>query len=125
MFERVEEGKGGKGGLTVTNSGDSVISERWLLRRGCKPTGTKDAEEEEGVVLFVDGASDEEEEAGVELPLDDPESRSRIGLRGTGRVGRFPSLSDGGEESEDSRSGDEVSSSSSPLGYAAHEVCTW
>jgi len=112
-------------GLTVTKSGDSeMFSERCELRRGCRPIGTKDAEDEEGVVLFVDGTSEEEEDAGVELPLDDPERRSRTGLRGTGSEALL-SLSDGGEESDSSSGCDEVSSSSRPLGYAAQEDCTW
>ena len=107
--------------LTVTKSGDSVMfEERCEVRRGCRPIGTKEAEDEDGVVLFVDGVSEEEEDdAGVEVPLEGPDSRSKVGLRGTGREeDGFPdSLSEGGEESEDSSSGCSSSSSSSrPLG---------
>jgi hypothetical protein len=102
-------------------SGDSVMfEERWEVRPGCSPIGTKEVEDEDGVVLFVDGDNEEEEDdAGVELPLEELKSRSKIGLRGTGTEDDgFPdSLSEGGEESEDSSSGCSSSSSSSrPLG---------
>lgn len=100
------------------------------LGEGGLPMGTKEAEDEEGVVLLVDGESEvEEDDAGVELPLEDPESRSKSGLRGTGSDdddGLLDSLSEGGEESADEASCCSSSSSSSrPLGYAAHEDCTW
>jgi hypothetical protein len=69
------------------------------------PIGTKEVEDEAGVVLFVDGdKEDEEDEAGVELPLEELESRSRSRLRGTESFDDgFPdSLSEGGDESADS-----------------------
>lgn len=114
---------------TVTKSGDSVMEERWEVRRGCRPIGTKETEDEDGVELFVDGEREEDEEdAGVELPLEDPDTLSKMGLRGTvSEDGGLPdSLSEGGEESEESSSGcSSSSSSSSPFGYAAHEDCTW
>ena len=114
---------------TVTKSGDSVMFEaRWEVRRGCRPIGTKEAEDEDGVVLFVDGDREEEEDdAGVELPLEAPESRSKIGLRGTPNEDDClpDSLSEGGEESDSSSGSSSSSSSSRPLGYAAQEDCTW
>jgi hypothetical protein len=102
-------------------SGDSVMfGERWEVRRGCSSIGTKEVEDEDGVVLFVDGDNEEEEDdAGDELPLEELKSRSKIGLRGPGAEDNgFPdSLSEGGEESEDSSSGCSSSPSSSrPLG---------
>ncbi len=41
----------------VTKRGDSVMAdeERWEVRRGCRPMGTKEVEDEAGVVLAVDG----------------------------------------------------------------------
>jgi hypothetical protein len=116
--------------LTVTKSGDSVIfEERCEVRRGCSPIGTKEVDDEAGVVLFVDGErDDEEDDAGVELPLDAPDNRSKRGLRGAdSEDDGFPlSLSEGGEESADESSCFSSSSSSSrPFGYAAHDDCTW
>ena len=69
------------------------------------PIGTNEVEDEAGVVSFVDGdKEDEDDEAGVELPLEELESRSRSGLRGTESFDDgFPdSLSEGGDESADS-----------------------
>jgi hypothetical protein len=118
---RVEED--GETVFQVTNKGDSVmeVEARWEVRRGCRPMGTKELEEEAGVVLVVDGERElEEEDAGVELPLKggrEEETRSRVGFRGAGREeGGLDSLSEGEEGEDDAESGSSSSSSSRPLG---------
>jgi len=109
----------------VTKRGDSVIEdeERWDVRRGWRPMGTNEVEDEAGVVVFVDGERElEDEDAGDEVRESD--TRWNVGLRGTGGLEEV-SVSEGEESEDDEDSSSSSSSSSRPLGYSAQEDCTW
>jgi len=124
MQPRRERDWEGETVFQVTKRGDSVMGEeeRWLVRRGWRPMGTKELEDDAGVVLFVDGARElEDEDAGDEVRESD--TRCKVGLRGTAGLEEV-SVSEG-EESEDDDAGSSSSSSSRPLGYSAQEDCTW
>jgi len=107
-----------------TNKGDSEIVALCELRLGCNPTGTKLGVLLFGVVASVSGLSELELLllAGVELPLAGErlsDTRCRTGLRGAASEGLSAS-------SFSASCSDEMDAlSSSPLGYSAHEVCTW
>lgn len=125
MQPRRERDCEGETVFQVTKRGDSVIEdeERWDVRLGRKPMGTKELEDEAGVVLFVDGAREEEDEdAGDEVR--DSDTRCKVGLRGTGGLEEV-SVSEAEESEDDDDAGSSSSSSSSPLGYSAQEDCTW
>ena len=88
------------------------------------PIGENLSVELAGVVSAVFGSKDELEELepGVEEPLGEgAERRCTAGLRGLSFGTREET--EVGLEGSSSSSAD--SSSSRPLGYSAHEVCTW
>jgi hypothetical protein len=110
----------------LTNKGDSEIVALCELRLGCKPTGTKLGVLLFGVVASVSGLNELELLLlpGVERPLAGErlsDTRCKAGLRGTASEG----LSASSFSPSCSCSDEMHALSSSPLGYSAHELCTW
>lgn len=109
----------------VTKRGDSVMdSLRCDVRRPI-PMGVKDSSDDVGVVLAVEGARDTEEvedDEGVELLG----IRETAGLRNADVDNKVEDLPDVSISSSSSPSDPSASDSfSSPLGYSAHDNCTW
>ena len=112
----------------VTKRGDSTMSlarcEVWRPM----PIGVNVSVELAGVVSAVEGLreEDEDEEPGVEEPEGErAERRWRVGLRGLGDLEVMLEVDEGSSSSSATSSSADSSSASNPLGYSAHEVCTW
>jgi hypothetical protein len=103
----------------VTKRGDSdIVDERCEVRRGWRPTGTKEAAG--GVLATVEGTRLLEEEEAGEEEVRDTEMRSSAGIRGcdceVDVPWSGPELIEGESESASSLDSVTSSSSSRPLG---------